>query len=408
MPVLTAQSIVKLEYFIDKDPGCGKGTRVSFSGPQDTLLKSFSIPTTGLTSGRHFVHVRVQDSSKKWSPWQLQMFMIEDTAYKGPINQVEYFMDKDPGSGKATALSINRADTLRKTFQPAISSLTGGRHFIHVRSRIANGLWSPWQFQMFFIDDTVNRGPIVQAEYFLNKDPGCGKAIPISISSGDSISKNFIAAVSTLPSGRHFIHLRTKIGNGFWSPWQFQMFFIEDTVNRGPIVQAEYFFDKDPACGKATAIAINKADSVGKTFTASISSLTTGRHFIHTRTKIGNGFWSPWQFQMFVIEDTLSLGKPDGYEYFIDRDPGIGKGNKVTVSPVDILDRKITIGTSALSPGYHTFSSRVRIAKGLWSPYQSQLFYLSESEASVKINAISYGVDSSLLNKKRAVMISIN
>jgi len=76
---LSAQSIIRLEYFIDKDPGCGKATRVSFSGPKDTLLQNFSIPTTGLSSGRHYVHVRVQDSSKIWSPWQFQMFFIEDT-----------------------------------------------------------------------------------------------------------------------------------------------------------------------------------------------------------------------------------------------------------------------------------------------------------------------------------------
>ncbi len=52
-----AQSLVKMEYFLDKEPGVGKGTAVSFSGPRDTILKTFQISAAGLQTGQHFVYV---------------------------------------------------------------------------------------------------------------------------------------------------------------------------------------------------------------------------------------------------------------------------------------------------------------------------------------------------------------
>ena len=82
-----SQSLEILEYFIDKEPGVGKGTNVSIS-PSDTIEESWSISISGLKDGQHFLYIRIKDSSGMWSPWQMQMFFVNDTTQIGDIDKV--------------------------------------------------------------------------------------------------------------------------------------------------------------------------------------------------------------------------------------------------------------------------------------------------------------------------------
>lgn len=392
-----AQSLVKLEYFIDKDPGVGKGTSVSFSGPKDTILKTFTIPSSGLSSGAHYIHVRVLDSGGLWSPWQFQMFHVQDTINPGPIDKVEYFVDDDPGVAKGTAQSISSGDTVKTLISQNTSALSSGFHFIHVRAKMAHGFWSPWQLQMIHVQDTTQMGTINKVEYFTGKDPGVAKATNQSITAGDTVFSEISQSTSNLPNGFNFVHVRAKISNGYWSPWQLQMIHVQDTITPGPVNKIEYFVGKDPGVSKATAQTITVGDTVITQINQSTSALNAGFNFMHVRAKIANGSWSPWQLQMFHVQDTTQPGPINNIEYFVDKDPGTGKANKITFTSADTVKKDFSYNTAALSRGQHFMHVRARNRFGYWSPYQLQMFFVESPHDTAKIISFKYSIDSSLM-----------
>jgi hypothetical protein len=96
---------------------------------------------------------------------------------QGFNKKLEYFIDKDPGVGKGQAVSITAADTLYKSFEIKVDTLSTGIHWVHVRILGDSGLWTPYQFFQFTIEDSVTQGPVSQLEYFLDKDTSVGKMI---------------------------------------------------------------------------------------------------------------------------------------------------------------------------------------------------------------------------------------
>ncbi len=357
LPHVFAQKISVLEYFIDKDPGVGKASSVSFSGPTDTLIKNFTVPIVGLKDGQHFLYIRTKTDSSLWSPWQMQLFFVDDTTTTGNIEQVEYFLDKDPDVSKASNLNITPSSSVNQIIQLNSSNLLLGRHYIHVRAKTLKGLWSPWQFQMFFIEDTTVAKKINQIEYFIGKEPGVGKATNISITPADSIELLLNRTLSNLSEGRNFIHCRAKINIGMWSPWQFQMFFINDTVRPGPIEKVEYFIDKNPGVGKAIPVSISAADTIKKQININSNNLTLGRHYVHVRSLNRKGLWSPWQFQMFYVEEKKDTGKITQFYYRIDSSLNNNKGKVVFLNPIsDTLRKTLYENTdTALNLGRHYF-----------------------------------------------------
>lgn len=353
-----AQSLVRMEYFLDKDPGAGKGDTVNFAGPRDTILKTINIPIGGMKPGQHFVYVRVLDSGGLWSPWQMQLFFVEDTIDIGPVQQLEYFTGKDPGVAKATRQIITPRDTVYSEIRQATGALKSGQNFMHVRARMANGYWSPWQIQMFFVQDTSEVGKITQIEYFLGQEPGPGRATAQTIAAGDTVKSEISRSTSGLNGGRNYVHVRAKVAYGYWSPWQFQMIYIEDTIQPGPIEQLEYFVNKDPGPGKGTQVSISTGDTVIRTFGYNTAVLSRGQHFMHVRCRNSTGLWSPWQFQMFLVETPFDTGEIISYKYSIDSSLMRTARVKTTlVSPPSDSLRKIHLENTdtALRFGRHFF-----------------------------------------------------
>lgn len=60
--------IVKLEYYIDFDPGNGFGTDIPFTpNPASSIQTALRLDLTGLTLGDHIIYVRALDSQDIWS-----------------------------------------------------------------------------------------------------------------------------------------------------------------------------------------------------------------------------------------------------------------------------------------------------------------------------------------------------
>src|ERR1700704_4117640 len=108
---------------------------------------------------------------------------------------------------------------------------------------------------LFFFITTARSQNITAAEYFIDTDPGRGNGVPVTIPTPGAIV-NFTANVATtaLPSGFHFVAIRTKDANGTWGLFETRGFYISSsTTNAANIVAAEYFFDSDPGPGNGTA-----------------------------------------------------------------------------------------------------------------------------------------------------------
>lgn len=210
-----AQTISKAEYFFDTDPGPGNGTALSFT-PGNPVTFTGSISTTGLPPGYHFLFVRTKTSSGHWSLYEPRRFFID-----GGIIAAEYFYDADPGIGNGTPLVVS-GSTINTTIPT--TGLSDGVHYLFIRTKHDGNIWSLAEPRYLNI-----RTRIVQAEYFIDTDPGFGNATPLSISlPSDLITFTpTITTPGTLADGDHYLFIRTKDIVGKWSHFEPQMFTVD-------------------------------------------------------------------------------------------------------------------------------------------------------------------------------------
>jgi hypothetical protein len=280
------------------------------------------------------------------------------------INEAEYFFDTDPGVGNGFPLTVGTAaDSVSFTGSINTTGLATGQHFLFIRTRNTNGIWSLYEHQSFYIKNSI-----VKAEYFFDTDPGVGNGTNIPVTATlDSLTFTSTISTTGLTPGLHFLFVRTKDEKGVWSHYQHSQFFVKQSITK-----AEYFFDTDPGVGNGTSIPVTAAlDSI--TFTNSINTtgLSEGSHFLFVRTRDNNGIWSLYQPREFYIKIQIEAA-----EFFIDTDPGVGNGTPVTVpvyaDSVSFLSNIVT--PLSLTNGNHYLFIRTRDSKRIWSLYEPVLF----------------------------------
>ena len=228
------QKLVKAEYFIDKDPGPGFGIKIQEVTKSDSLnIKNIFISSAGLKEGSHTVGLRVKDSLGIWSPNYTTSFSIL-TSNKNisSFNQsklliAEYFIDKDPGPGLGTRIpGVSKSDSLNiKNINISSSGLKEGSHILGLRVKDSLGFWSSNFTSSFSILkpdgnlSSFNMSKLIQAEYFIDIDPGPGKGVKIpGILKSDSINlKNINIPSIGLKDGSHIVGFRVRDSLGLWS-----------------------------------------------------------------------------------------------------------------------------------------------------------------------------------------------
>ena len=151
---------------------------------------------------------------------------------------------------------------------------------------------------------------IVQAEYFVNDDPGYGNATDIPVSPGTDVTLNFIANTAGLEKGVHTLFIRAKDDNGAWST-VVNRHFLLGNYPLDPlltIVQAEYFIDEDPGHGEGTAIFFDENEGVTeKSFVVNLDGVEVGTHMLYIRVLDENGHWSITYAEPFEVEMPLII-----------------------------------------------------------------------------------------------------
>lgn len=231
---------------------------------------------------------------------------------------------------------------------------------------------------------------IKKMEYFFDTDPGTGKATPLTITAADTVNITTDIPVNNLTKGQHALYIRAKTDTG-WGHSECVLFTVSDALIATPVAKEEYFFDNDPGTGIAITMPIITADTMVLEQTISAGSLTEGLHTLYLRVANNGGYYSHTESSLFYVTSfaTNSAGIT-GAEYFIDTDPGTGKGKKlVTGTLTDTLKRTYNLTPpTGLEAGIdHYICIRVKDEKGIWSLYGLDTFRVSANFKSISINA---------------------
>lgn len=192
------------EYFIDEDPG--EGNAIAVAGAPARQL-AFNVATDNLSTGAHTMNARVKGNDSKWTPIMTKPFVVIEPPKEYDMT-LEYFFGPDPGLGAGTVLE---ADLGNNVFWLPTAELNAGAHLLSVRARDKQGRWSWTVVNPLYI---VNPLTLTHAEYFVDEDPGKGKATEIALSSEGETS--FSLPTQEMEEGEHRLTLRASDEEGNW------------------------------------------------------------------------------------------------------------------------------------------------------------------------------------------------
>lgn len=328
-----AQSVTRLEYFVDTDPGIGSGTAVPVT-PGADVTANFQVNVNALATGFHRLYVRgyippytVTENGNPvtkggWSLTNVRTLYKEDfTTVNSPLSNIvagEYFVDADPGFGRATGIPLTPGLNLTNiSFAFDITSYSQGFHRLYLRFKNADGSWGHTNIRTFYKEDLsgVNTTVpnVVKGEYFFDTDPGFGAATNLSFTPGtDVTSIAFNADVTSLPTGFHRLYTRFKDANGKWGLTNIRTFYKDALISTNPtpanIVKLEYFIDTDPGFGKGTNVPVTPgADLNNISFMLDMASISIGNHKVYVRAIDDKGHWSLTNLGTFKVDPPSEL-----------------------------------------------------------------------------------------------------
>jgi hypothetical protein len=140
------------------------------------------------------------------------------------IVAAEYFIDIDPGPRNGESISVTPAARLCLNETLDVSGVDPGFHYLYIRGRDNQGLWSLQTRQAFYISDTTSIAAqpipdIVAGEYFFDEDPGPGNGFPVPISNSGSLLNldEDLPLPASVTVGEHYMGIRFKDDRGSWS-----------------------------------------------------------------------------------------------------------------------------------------------------------------------------------------------
>jgi hypothetical protein len=226
-PPATANPLVNItaaEYFFNSDPGFGKGTAIPVTAGTVISDQQFTADINALPGGIHQFFIRVKDANGRWSVTNRSVLYKpaqNGSSVPADIVQAEYFFDTDPGFGKAVVIPVSPGTTLTNiVFNADVNTLQAGIHQLFVRVKNASGQWSISNRTFLYKSTSSSSSPanIIRGEYFIDTDPGFGKAIVIPVSPSGVLSDQLIdVTVAGLAAGTHKLYVRVQDNKGNWS-----------------------------------------------------------------------------------------------------------------------------------------------------------------------------------------------
>lgn len=267
----SAQSF-KVEVVFDTDNGIGRGDTIIDAAEG---VNMFDISTDGLEQGAHLVTFRTQDGDGRWSTSVTRPFLLFEPS---GFDAAEYFIDTDPGAGKAHALPMSASGSI--SFTVPTADLAVGLHTLTVRLS-SGGAWNASMSKVFKVLPDA-----MIYEWFFDKDPGTGLGNQMEATTGENI---FFLPTESLSAGAHLFSSRVRNAAGVWSITVSHPVYVTEPMEE--IVTAEFFVDDDPGEGNGTAVTL--ADNGEAAFTFPTDKLSVGKHSVTLRGADASGRWIP-------------------------------------------------------------------------------------------------------------------
>lgn len=230
------------------------------------------------------------------------------------VTNVEYFLNQDPGFGKATAVSVTAGAEISKDFVVPLTGLNGGFHTLFLRAKDAQGNWSLTGRHNFVIAPAKST-TVSAIEYFLDTDPGFGNGTSVPITPGAAIITDVVIPLTNTPAGYHVLHVRSKDDLGQWSLTTRYTFYAYATTGTS-VTGAEYFIDTDPGIGSGTSLPFNSGANTTIAATIPLTDVSYGFHTLFIRTRDNEGRWSLTTHKVFYVDNDPSSATITGFEYY--------------------------------------------------------------------------------------------
>ncbi|MBQ6064827.1 MAG: hypothetical protein IJK87_14580 [Prevotella sp.] len=385
---LLAQQPMRVEYFLDTDPGYGAAKTVSGITTGDN---GFAFDLGDAQPGAHVLYVRCQDTQGQWSATVAHPLFIREKAGQQPM-RLEYFLDDDPGYGLAATITGLQVGDNALTFD--LSPFKDGAHVLYVRSQDDQGHWSATMSRPLFIDRYQD---IVYVEYFFDgEDPGVGKATSVPLPDVEykgNLSLDLSLDITGLALGDHQLSVRALDRYDQWTDVMTRPFTIvekkdPDTpdnpvnppVEEGDLARLEYFFDTDPGYGNG--IPLSRPNTGTNTYLMSFEGLAPGAHLLCLRAWDDQNHWSQTLSRPIYVCSVMGTSVTR-MEYFLDTDPGYGNARQMTGSVIDLGDTEA---------GAHVLYLRAQDNQGRWSMVMARPLYVT-NKADGSIVAMEYFFD---------------
>ena len=209
---------------MNSDPGFGNGTAITTTGTATNKTGSFTLDITNFQQGVSIVGVRSNDANGAWSHDNKWLFArISGSTGEQPLpnlGRTEYYINTDPGYGNGIVVTTTgSAADKTGSFILDITSYQLGVTIVGTRSQDANKAWSHDNKWLIAKLPPENIPPgITRMEYYLDADPGFGKATPVAINNANNLPGLVLNAnITGLSPGKHKIFYRTQDANAAWS-----------------------------------------------------------------------------------------------------------------------------------------------------------------------------------------------
>ena len=168
-----ATDITNIEAFLNDDPGQGSGKDIDPSTPANDVTASGTLVLSDEPTGFNILNLRAQNSHGFWGP-PIPVPLFNDISNgpdaAGPIDEMRYFIDADPGLGMGEMVTITTGTTVDQNFNVNLMSEPLGHHTLYIRAQKENSIWGPPMPYPLFVENNVQTAPlpnIVQIDYSL-------------------------------------------------------------------------------------------------------------------------------------------------------------------------------------------------------------------------------------------------
>ena len=225
-------NIEYVEYFIDSDPGYGKGTSVDL-GENDSVY-IFNLSMQPLTTGIHQLYVRARNVEGVWSQVANRAF-VKTTPYATSlsIKTIEYYLDADPGTGKGIDAPFDEDGFGGLVFTVDLNAVAAGEHTLYIRwlnkfnqweaigSHIFTVIEIPNGIEDMTVSDEITVYPNPVSEMlFIKNAPHSIESVEIIDMNGRTVFRQNVhesdvvsIPVRNYPSGLFIVKVRTTLGN---------------------------------------------------------------------------------------------------------------------------------------------------------------------------------------------------